>query len=238
MSKRSQKSLALIAVILIIALFAVSPWQTKGSLEVQTELKDITIYQLPKDEFQFTIHNATEPQTIKNWSKQFGKGHIIINGFYFNADYSPPGMLTIDSEDLHTKIFDYDRSAVVDLTETLTIIDTSEPFTDNWTTAAQSYPILVKDGKAMVKEDSGLLAKRSFIGTDQENVYIGIADKNISLYQLSQELASIQIEWNLALNLDGGPSTGLTIQIAKDKNLNNSLMPVPSVIVGEEKDAN
>ena len=115
------------------------------------------------------------------------------------------------------------------------IIDTKkDKFDPNFVKeAAQAYPFLIKNSKPNIKEDSGQIARRTFIGTDQEdNFYLGILpEESQTLYELSLELSKVPVNWKNVINLDGGSSSGLIANTQKNQENLNSYVPIPNVLV-------
>jgi len=79
----------------------------------------------------------------------------------------------------------------------------------------QSGPWLVRAGAAE-KDNNNLQAPRTFVGTDGKGVwFIGVTD-DCTLQEISDFLGSDQLRVVVgvrdALNLDGGPSTGLWVK--------------------------
>ena len=98
--------------------------------------------------------------------------------------------------------------------------------------AMQSYPILVLDGAAQVDTTSTDTAQRTVVALDQSGlVYLIICEYGVfTLTELSAALAELSDPTLVsALNLDGGTSTGLSIQSEAVRYLDDSLV-VPSVV--------
>jgi len=206
---------------------------------------DIVLYKFDKDKFDFSFVNSKEPMRINDWRTELDEPLFIINGTYFNEDFTPSGFLVTDEGEVGTTWFDPDLSGIIDFTDEPVVIDTSNKRykLKNFTNAAQSFPFYIIDGEIAVKDNKEQLARRSFIGIDTENnIYLGVAyDIKPDLYQMSVALDQMDIDWRHVLNLDGGPSTGMTIQqfTKRGKILDpiilNSTKRVPNVIVVNNK---
>jgi hypothetical protein len=83
--------------------------------------------------------------------------------------------------------------------------------------AVQSFPVLVKPGGVMgfpPDGDDGRPARRTVVAQDREGrlLFIVAEDGNFSLHELAVWLASSDLGIDVALNLDGGTSSGLWLR--------------------------
>lgn len=213
-------------------------WQSAESgvehmtMQVAKSAPIIQLYRVNTDDFDIRFHHSADtPQTVLDWQKSLG-AVLVINGVYFHEDNMPSGFLVSQGTRIGKRSFDQDKSAVIRLQPTPAIIDTAEDpqvLTEE-TEATQSYPLLIRTGKAAVETDSEKLARRSFLATDNSNqLYFGIVNSQISLFELSQWLSKAPVSFDMAVNLDGGPSTGI-ITDDDHEAASNSFTPVPNVI--------
>jgi uncharacterized protein YigE (DUF2233 family) len=181
------------------------------------------------------VSDAEHPKRVSEWADDIDDELLVANGVFFKEDWSPAGLLVSNGDIVSPQLFDRKRSGLLIFAPEFRIIDTATqdmPAPNDLVEAAQSYPFLVKDGIPVVPEDSGLTARRTFVGTDTDgNIYFGIVDRNaMSLFELSLALAAMDIEWDDVLNLDGGPSSGIITAGLKDRDF-DSQVPVPNVII-------
>jgi len=184
------------------------------------------------------VHDEATPKAVSQWHVANPSAEIVINGFYFHEDWFPSGRMIADGAYNGDREFDADRSAYVILSPTFEILDTAvEPIPENVQDAAQSYPFLIKNGEAAISEDSGLVARRTFLGDDTAGFgYIGVVPfDEISLFELSHVLDAMDINWDDAVNLDGGPSTGLSATTETVTESYDSFTVVPNTVVVEPK---
>ncbi|MFC1615951.1 phosphodiester glycosidase family protein [Patescibacteria group bacterium] len=197
------------------------------------------LYKFSNNDFLLELKYSDPPKWIFQWYRDLGEPSLVVNGFYFHEDLSPSGFFISEGTRIGQLEFDQDKTGLINFDSKLEILDTSQQAIDlnSFSTAAQSYPFLVKNGQASVTEDSGLLARRSFIGLDiYNNVYIGVVPKHkISLYKLSHVLIETGLPWSEVMNLDGGPSTGIAINKNEEMDYFNNFTPVPNVIVVKER---
>lgn len=200
----------------------------------------VTLYRFQQGLFTWRFANATDPQMIGEWKKQFPSSVFVMNGTYFHEDYSPSGFLSVGGTRVGERQFDLDKSGLIDFSSGVRLVDTSKTKVNlsRITNGGQAYPFFYKDGKKAITKDTGLLARRSFIGTDTDGrVYLGVVTHPISLYELMGVLDEIDWpwHWDQVLNLDGGPSTGFIAETRDRQETVETYFPVPNVIIVERK---
>lgn len=206
----------------------------KIEYQVEDKTKTINIYRLSPSDFTISIQNG-DPKYISDWANEYD-AEIVINGAYFNEDYSPSGYLKVNDERVGELIFDQNKSGLIQIDNdifqirnlAINPLETGESLDYG----LQSFPFLIMDGKAAISEDSGKRARRTALGIDKSgNIYIIFVDlDHITLYELMGKLINAGIDFDYVLNLDGGPSSGLSI-FGDNKD---SVSKVPSVILFDE----
>ena len=191
----------------------------------------VIAYAYDPEKFSFEFAYSTSAKTIASWMPEYPNAKAILNGVYFHEDYTPSGDLIDEGVRTTNRAFDLDKSLYLVLDPAFGFATTSGPFLE----AGQSYPVLVRDGAAAVLSDSGKTARRTFAGirNDGKAVFGVLDEAEISLFEFSNELARTELDLKTALNLDGGPSTGMMVR-EPDESI-NSIFPVPVVIVISRK---
>lgn len=222
----------------------VARWESVGAgmrrLEyISADNTDVLLYAFDPAAVTLRIEQASEAKRVKTWAQSIDGEYLVANGFYFLEDNAPAGLLISDSQAWHTQAFDLDKSGIVELAPEFKIVDTETATFDSRgvTEAGQSYPFLLKQGRGAVKTDSGLRARRTFMGTDEAGqVYLGLVWRDdMSLYALMKTLQEMDIAWHNVINLDGGPSSGLVIETQSFTESFDSAASVPNVIVIQPK---
>ncbi len=180
---------------------------------------------------------------LSQWAAQCTQC-MVINGSYFDENNLPTGYFSVGGVRTGSSAYDLDRSGLIriDAQGTVRIEDLAKVSIDSLLATKdglQSYPILVKNYEPAVKEDSGKRARRTALAITRDNQlliinYFG----QITLYQFAREIAgalSGDQQVRIALNLDGGPSTGLVIRDmtfpdGKKSLTYDSITPVPNII--------
>ena len=99
--------------------------------------------------------------------------------------------------------------------------------------AVQSFPVLVKPGGVLgYPEEDGSPSRRSVIAQDTSGRILIIVCPHgaFTLHQLALTLLESDLELQIALNLDGGTSTGLMATLSDYKIQIPGYAPIPAVI--------
>jgi hypothetical protein len=198
-----------------------------------------TIYllRLEPDNFQFGV--AYEPQglTLEAWQDQTG-ALLIINGGYYRQEgeiYFPNGLTIIDGIPMGSSFGDFGGMFAVSESGPKLRWLAQQPFNPNEPiiAALQSFPILVKPGGELgfpVEHDDNIATRRTAIAQDQLGriLFIVAPQGNLTLHQLSDFLTNAGLQIDIAINLDGGPSSGILLAEPSEKI--PALSPLPIVI--------
>jgi exopolysaccharide biosynthesis protein len=218
--------------------------QGEDNLLSDNKNRRIDLYKLKAGSFQVEFfNNPKEPKILKDWGDNFIKttknasNFILINGAYFDENYSPTGFLKVDGEIEQENKFDLDKSGVFASSDKRLILEDLQGLDfkalNDYDFVMQSYPVLIKNGQPNISEDSGKEASRTAIGKDQAgNIYIIMAlYGDLSLFEFSQILDDLEIDFEEVLNLDGGTSSGVYLNYKGYKELNDSFVSVPNGVI-------
>lgn len=199
---------------------------------------EFMVVELPRSLWEWdVVEDVDNPKTVKEWREALG-ADIVFNAAYFNEDYTASGFMKegkgpsrVPWPTREEQADPYGYTFLVhNLHSTYLPRDPQEePVGD----AFLSFPTLVVDGQPIVAEDSQKYAARTMLAEDVNgNSYMVITTEgSVSLYEAAQWLAAQPEQFTLAGNLDGGPSTGVSIE-NKNRDIEDASAPVPSVIAG------
>ncbi|MBP6944906.1 phosphodiester glycosidase family protein [Patescibacteria group bacterium] len=197
------------------------------------------LFGFEQEKYRFAFAAARNQLRMSEWRDTYASAVAGINGVYFMEDMQSAGLFMGDGHWQVKRLFDADKSALMKIGDQFEILDTA---TSGIRLAelkggAQTYPILIKDGKEMLTRDTGKEARRSWVGTDRDGrVWLGVlSDGEISLYGLMKRLMEMGINWDMVVNLDGGPSTGIFVKGEEGDVLKETLGGVPNVLLVERK---
>lgn len=146
---------------------------------------------------------------------------LIVNGGYFDGNLHPVGYCKIGdqiiSEAHAPKLTGYlslDASGKLDLHWK----QLPDPVPES---VLQAGPFIIDPGAQIgIRSESGLPAKRTVVAQTQEGEILIITTTAVSLFELARLLKVKLPSIDCALNLDGGPSTGLIYENIRIENQN------------------
>ena len=184
--------------------------QVIGEHDDQVELITLTIPKALNNGFVLVDEPSRDEGHI---SKHFdGDEHEqIINGGYFDADFLPVGLCkyngTILTDQPAPKLSGY---VVFDENGTIDLLWKQRKQAQEAPSALQSGPFIVDPGgKVGIHNRSGKSAARTVLAIDKDDNLLIIITSHVELYELARILVKELPQIDRALNLDGGPSTGL-----------------------------
>lgn len=189
------------------------------------------------------VYDPDTPSTVSEWQARTG-APVVINAGFFQPDYQTAGLLATDGK-VFGLSFDQIDAQYYGFTGMFSVMgglpglrklgtapyQPGEPLDQ----AVQGLPMLLEAGGVPVSFDlPDRSARRTAIAIDRSGavLLISLPGSMVSLYQLRDWLAgSAELELDAALNLDGGPSTGLVLGAGAWTVQYDSWSKVPSVLV-------
>jgi len=203
----------------------------------------LIIVRLDPTAVRFRVHyDPIAPCLVSAWAERL-QPLLVVNGGYFTPENETVGLLISDGQAWGTPYGNFaglfavnpfsaregERVSVRWLRDQP--YDPSEPLKE----ALQSFPVLVKPGGVVgfpADADDGLPSRRTVVAQDRQgHILFVVAPRGyLSLHELACFLADSDLGVDVALNLDGGFSTGLWLKAGGASVEINSRVPVPSVI--------
>ncbi len=207
----------------------------------------LSIVRLNPAEIEIRVdYDPSRPKTISAWGAT-SDALLVVSGSYFAPESEGKqetiGLLISDGQRFGTPLQDHAGMLAVTRAGEVSIrwlrrrpYDPEEPLTQ----AMQSFPVLVKPGGVMgfpAEADDGAPARRTVIAQDVEGrILFAVAPRGmLSLHDLAVFLADSDLVIDVALNLDGGGSTGMWLTATGVQVEIDSFTPVPSVITVERR---
>jgi uncharacterized protein YigE (DUF2233 family) len=145
---------------------------------------------------------------------------LAINGGYFEPSFQPSGLLRLDGKDLNPLAAEGVLSGIVALDEMgrLRLLPRDGAL-DGVRSAIQAGPFLIDPGGALGVNPRPAAARRSVIAMDDHGRVLLLATGPLTLHQVASLLHDQSRVFGMerierALNLDGGPSTGLSLALS------------------------
>jgi uncharacterized protein YigE (DUF2233 family) len=202
----------------------------------------LLILRLDPDGFQFDVAYHPQPQPLEAWQEETD-ALIVLNGGYFRLAEGTPvpnGLTVVDGEAMGSSYGDFGGMFAVTANGPELRWLTQAPYDPNepLLAALQSFPVLVKPGGELgfpQEAEDNRAARRSVIGMDREGrvIFIVASVGNFTLHRLSAYLVASDFDLDIAINLDGGPSSG--ILLADPFEEISSLAPLPIVITVRQR---
>ncbi len=202
------------------------------------QVESLYVYRLDPGRFRLDVAFSAVPRSLQAWQEQTNAA-MVVNGGYFSIDngqYSPDGLTILNGRVFGTSFagyggmlaIDQDRAALRSLAEQP--YDPGQPLQ----AALQSFPILVKPGGELgfgADREDHARARRTVIAQDKNGriLFIVAPQGYFTLHQLSVYLTQSDLNLDIAMNLDGGGSTGLLV--ANPREIVPSKVLLPFVIL-------
>jgi uncharacterized protein YigE (DUF2233 family) len=163
----------------------------------------------------------------------------VVNAGYFTPDNQATGLIISDGIPSGRSYDDYAGMLAVSPAGQVTLRWLRTwPFNpqERLAQAVQSFPVLVKPGGMMgfpADADEGQRSRRTIVAQDTSGRIILLVSPefHFSLNELAVWLTQSDLDIDIAMNLDGGTSTGLWIS-GQEGNI-DSFIPIPAVIAIE-----
>ena len=200
--------------------------------------ESLYLVRLDQNLFQLDVAYSERPKSLEDWQTET-KASVVVNGGYFrieNDRYIPNGLTILDGKPLGYSYDTYAGMLAINEAGSELRWLADQPYDPNekLLAALQSFPILIKPiGKMGFPEqyEDGLQARRTVIGQDLDGriLFIVASQGYFTLHQLSAYLTESDLHLRIAVNLDGGPSSGMWV--ANPQEIIPARTPLPVVIV-------
>jgi exopolysaccharide biosynthesis protein len=201
-------------------------------------VESLHIWRLDQTSFRLDVAYDSSPKTLDAWQSKTNAAMVINGGYYSiaNEKYFPDGLTIVNGQASGRS---FNRSggmlAILDDRAELRWL-AQEPYnpSESLRAALQSFPVLVQPGGQLgygADKESHAQARRTVIAQDRAGrILLMVAPQgHFTLHQLSLYLTQSDLNLDIAINLDGGGSTG--IFVANPRELISPTRPIPFVIL-------
>jgi uncharacterized protein YigE (DUF2233 family) len=197
----------------------------------------VTIVRFDVHKIKLSVgYQPGQPLSMNDWMQQ-AHPLAIINGGYFDQQFNATALVVSNG-----KIFGESYSGfggMLSVNAHGTVSERSlrqQPYAPNneqLEQATQSAPMLILGGKRTQFSADASQTRRSVVAMDKQGHLLFIVSPNpvFSLDELADQLASSDLSIAVALNLDGGSSTGLYVNGGSSHVAIDSLAKLPIVII-------
>ncbi|HUN24394.1 MAG TPA: phosphodiester glycosidase family protein [Anaerolineales bacterium] len=202
-------------------------------------LESIHIIRLDQKLFRFDVAYDDDAKNLADWQAAT-QADIVVNGGFFRVEYEkhiPNGLTIINGQALGES---YDTFAgMLSINEKQAELSwlANQPYNpkEKLVAGLQSFPILVKPGGVIgfsKEHEDNLMARRTVIGQDKDGniLFIVASQEYFTLHKISAYLTESDLNLDIAINLDGGPSSGMYLNDYPTESV-LAQTPLPIVIL-------
>ncbi len=185
-------------------------------------------------------YDPQSPKTVTSWQAELPDALVVVNAGFFEPDNTTSGLLILDganvgeSFDPATRYLEHSGMLTIrgEQAEIHLLSDCSPSKCTQAEQGVQGLPVLIHDALPVDFSLPEREARRTVVGIDRDgNLVLIVADEQaLTLDELRNALLAADLELVSALNLDGGPSTGMAIDVEGITIQVGSVSEVSSVI--------
>ena len=200
--------------------------------------ESLYVWRLDQNTFRIDVAYAERPRSLETWQKETD-AVLVVNGGYFsieNERYFPDGRIIVNGRASGRSFDGFGGMLAIDRLGAELRWLVQEPYNpyEQLQAALQSFPMLVKPGGELgfaAEREDHARARRTVIAQDREGriLFIVAPEGYFTLHQLSVYLTESDLNLDIALNLDGGGSTG--ILVADPREIIPSKVLLPFVVL-------
>jgi hypothetical protein len=202
------------------------------------QVESVYVWRLDQKYFRMDVAFEERPRSLETWQKETGAS-LVVNGGYFSIEderYFADGLTILDGEASGRSFEGFGGMLAINQSSAELRWLVEEPYnsSERLQAALQAFPILVKPGGQLgfgAERENHAKARRTVIAQDKDGriLFIVTPQGYFTLHQLSVYLTESDLNLDIALNLDGGGSTG--ILVANPREIIPSRVLLPFVIL-------
>lgn len=201
-------------------------------------VESLHIWRLDQRYFRLDVAHRETPRSLDAWQRETDALMVVNGGYYSieNERYFPNGLTIVDGKASGRSFNGFGGMLAIDGSGAELRWLLREPYSSRepLQAALQSFPILVQPGGGLgfgAERENHVRARRTAVGQDRDGriLFILAPRGYFTLHQLSAYLTDSDLDLDIALNLDGGGSTGLLV--ADPRQIISPTRPIPFVIL-------
>jgi hypothetical protein len=197
-------------------------------------VETVHVWRLDQNRFRLDVAFSATPKSLEAWQKET-QAELVVNAGYFsltNEKYSADGLTIIDGKASGRSFAGYGGMLAIHgpRAELRWLVEKPYDPGERLTAALQSFPILVQPGGKLgfgPEREDHASARRTVVAQDKQGriLFIVAPQGYFTLHQLSTWLTGSSLDINIAINLDGGGSTGLLLATPQEIIPSKVLLP-------------
>ena len=210
--------------------------------EQNQPVEAVYIWRLDQKFFRMDVAYENRPKSLETWHRETNAALVVNGGFFSieNERYFPNGLTIVNGEATGSSFDGFGGMLAIhqDRAELRWLVQQPYNSYEPLQAALQSFPILVQPGGELgfgAERENYAKARRTVIAQDEAGriLFIVTPQGYFTLHQLSVYLTESDLNLDIAINLDGGGSTG--ILVANPRELIPSRVLLPFVILVYER---
>lgn len=197
--------------------------ERKFITEYDAHRYETIVFRLNNMLYQWDLHYSKTPRRLQAWSDELS-APLLMNGSFFTETYEPTGYFAVDGSVISNSSYTEGNIGTVAISQGKLRLIGSVQNVSEGTDAFQSFPLLLSEGLPTIDADSEKIARRTILAqNEQGQTFVILFDASpVTLHDAAQVLLSLGLELDWALNLDGGPSSGI---IARGETRSATILP-------------
>jgi len=201
-------------------------------------VESVHIWRLDQNYLRMDVAFDETPRSLETWQRKTN-ALMVVNGGYYSVEnerYFPNGLTIVNGEASRRSYSGFGGMLAIneDCAELRWLVQKPYNSYERLQAGLQSFPMLVKPGGELgfgAERENNVSARRTVIGQDKDGriLFIVAPQGYFTLHQLSVYLTESDLNLDIAVNLDGGGSTG--ILVANPREIIPSDRPLPFVIL-------
>lgn len=195
--------------------------------------EEVTLLRIDPQLFALRVaYRPGEPLALEQWQAETG-ALVVVNGGYFTTENTATGLIIVDGVAMGSSYDGFAGMLAVSEAGPELRWLAQRPYNPDEALqyGLQSFPVLVKPGGiADFPDDGGAASRRTVIAQDHNGrILLLVAPWGaFTLHNLSRFLGESDLGIDIALNLDGGTSSGMLL--AEPRTLIAAYTALPAVI--------
>ncbi len=197
----------------------------------------VTIVRFDTHKIKVSVgYQPGQPLSMNDWT-QLEHPLAIINGGYFDQQFNATALVVSNGKVFGKSYTGFGGMLSVDAHGTVSLRSLRQqpydPNNERLEQATQSAPILMLSGKRTQFSADASQTRRSVVAIDKQGrlLFIVSPGQVFSLDEIADQLASSDLSIEVALNLDGGSSTGLYVNGGSPHVAIDAFAKLPLVII-------
>jgi uncharacterized protein YigE (DUF2233 family) len=207
-------------------------WKNSGGDD-----ETVTIVRFDTHKIKLSVgYQPGQPLSMNDWT-QLEHPLATINGGYFDQQFNATALVVSNGKVFGESYAGFGGMLSIDTRGSISLRSLRQqpydPNSEHLEQATQSSPVLMLGGKRTQFSADASQTRRSVVAMDKQGhlLFIVSPDQIFSLDELADQLASSDLSIEVALNLDGGSSTGLYVNGGSSHVSIDSLAKLPLVII-------